>query len=85
MNRDELREHDARWKSDVDAKLDKLIKFMELMATRERILTESVNELTAVLATGKGGLAILYLAAKVMAAIGVISAAIYGFKTWILK
>ena len=85
MTAEEMRRIETSWKSDVDRKLDKLLHFMELMATRERLLTESVDELTGVLATGKGGLAILYLVAKIMAAIGVITAAAYGLKAWILK
>ena len=85
MTADEIRATEARWKSDVDRKLDKLVQFMELMATRERVLTTSVNELTEVLNTGKGGIALLFLTAKMAAAAGVIGGAIYALKAWVIK
>ena len=85
MTSDEIRQLEAKWKSDVDRKLDKLITFMELMAARERVLTVSVNELTQVLNAGKGGIAILYLTAKVSAAAGVVLGALYATKQWLIK
>ena len=85
MTSDERRQLEAKWKSDVDRKLDKLITFMELMATREKILTVSVDELTQVLNAGKGGIAILYLTAKVSAAAGVVLGALYATKQWLIK
>ena len=85
MTDDERRRIDVQWKSDVDKKLDKLVKFMELMTIRETTLTESVDELTAVLTNGRGALNFLYLLAKITAACGVLLAALYAFKEWILK
>lgn len=83
MTADEIRATEARWKSDVDSKLDRLIKFMELMTTREQTLTKSVDDLTEVLSAGRGSLSALYLFARVSGALGVIAAAIYAIKEWI--
>lgn len=72
-----LRQIEARWKSDVDSKLDELRRSVTA-------LQESIAELNTVLATGKGGVVFLFLAAKIMAAIGVISAGVYAAKKWLL-
>ena len=85
MTEEELERIESAWKSDVDLKLDKLLKFMELMATREKILTTSVDELADILHTAQGALTMLYLLAKVMAAVSVLTATMYAFKQWILK
>jgi hypothetical protein len=81
----DLRRIETQWKSDVDKKLDKLVKFMELMTTREATLTTSVTELVEILNTGKGAVNFLFLLAKVSAAIGVVGGAIYAAKAWITR
>ena len=75
---DRLRHIEARWKSDVDSKLDELRRSVAA-------LQASIAELNTVLATGKGGVAFLFIAAKIMGAIGVIAAGVYGFKTWLIR
>ena len=87
-----VRALEARWKSDVDAKLNALVAFMQGAVERERTiagtvekLEKSVGELTDILATGKGGLAFLFLSAKVMGAFAVIGAGIYAVKAWIMR
>ena len=85
MSDDEIRRLEAMWKSDVDKKLDKLLKFMELSVTRERDLSSSVAELNTILQAGKGGLTMLYLIAKVMGAAAVIAGGIYAVKKWIIS
>lgn len=73
----EMRRIEARWKSDVDLKLDALTKSVALLQC-------SISELNSVLATGKGGVALLFLSAKIMAAISVIAGGVYAAKKWIL-
>jgi ferritin len=84
MTTEEIRRVELQWKSDVDLKLDKLIKFMELMATREKLLTKSVDELTEVLNAAKGTMSFLFVIAKVSAAVGVILGALYAAKEWVI-
>jgi len=81
----ELRRIDYQWKSDVDLKLDKLLKFAELMATREQTLTREVAELNEVLNAAKGSLAALYVVAKASGAVAVIVGAVYAVKEWIIR
>ena len=80
-----------RWRSDVDSKLDSLILFMQASIEREKMLqatiTElkaTVSELHAVLQAGRGGLWLFFTISKVMAAFGVIGAALYGIRRWMI-
>ena len=80
-----------RWRSDIDLKLDALVEFMHGAIERERTLNttvvdlkKTVGELTAVLEAGKGGLWLFFTISKVMASLGVIAAAVYGFKKWVI-
>lgn len=74
---EEIRRIEARWKSDVDSKLDELRRSVAG-------LQGAIAELNLILATGKGGVAFLFIAAKIMAAIGVITAGIYAAKKWLI-
>lgn len=68
---------EARWKSDVDLKLDNLQRSVASLQT-------AIVELNTILATGKGGVMFLFITAKIMAAIGVISAGVYAVKRWLI-
>ena len=74
---EELRRIEARWKSDVDTKLDALTRAIA-------DLKLSIVELNVVLAAGKGGVMLLFIAAKIMGAVGVIAAGVYAVKRWLL-
>lgn len=78
MSDEEMRRIESRWKSDVDLKLDTLTRSMAELKL-------SIVELNVVLATGKGGVMFLFIAAKIMAAIGVIAAGVYATKAWLIR
>ena len=45
MNEEEFKRIEARWKSDVDHKLDQLVSFMLSSLERERALDETIKQL----------------------------------------
>lgn len=67
-----------RWRSDVDTKLDFLVRSVDK-------LTSQVSELNEIMSIGKGGMAFLFIAAKIMAAFGVIAASVYALKAWVMR
>lgn len=77
LSDEEIKRIEARWKSDVDLKLDALTRAIADIKI-------SITELNGVLATGKGGVMFLFIAAKIMAAVGVIAASVYAVKKWLL-
>lgn len=78
LSDEEIKRIEARWKSDVDLKLDALTRSVS-------DLKLSIVELNVVLATGKGGVMFLFISAKIMAAIGVIAAGVYALKAWVIR
>ena len=97
MTQEDLKMIEARWKSDVDKKLDALAVAIEnrRIDVERRIdkfetsiehLVRSVDELNGVLATGKGGVDMLFLMAKLAGAFTVIGSALaavlYLIRNW---
>lgn len=74
----QLKALELRWKSDVDTKLDALVASVAK-------LSAEIAELNEIMAVGKGGMAFLFIAAKIMAAFGVIAASIYAVKAWVIR
>lgn len=74
----QLKNHELQWKSDVDNKLDMLVIAVDKMS-------KEIAELNEVMSIGRGGMTFLFVAAKVMAAFGVIAASVYAIKAWVLK
>lgn len=89
MNKDltpeRLKEIEARWKSDVDKKLDAMQVQLDDLRKVGASLTAQLAELNSILAIGKGGVSLTFFLAKMAAALGVLGTAIYALKTWILK
>lgn len=96
---EERRATDYEWKRSVDERLGMLLtgqhaSTAERGVLRERIdhlgtsienMTTSITDLNAVLSAGRGGVAMLYLLAKLCVAMGAIAGAIYATKAWVLK
>lgn len=80
-----IEEINVRWKSDVDRKLDAMQVQLDELRKVGASLTAQLTELNDILAIGKGGVSLTFFMAKMMGAIGVIVAAVYAVKTWILK
>lgn len=74
----QLKHLELQWKSDVDKKLDTLVTAVEG-------LTREVEGLMEVMSIGRGGMAFLFIAAKIMAAFGVIAASVYALKAWVVR
>ena len=80
-----LKEIEARWKSDVDRKLDAMQVQLDELHKVGAALTAQLTELSEILAIGKGSVSLMFFMAKIMGAIGVIVASVYAVKAWIVK
>jgi len=74
----QLKNHEFQWKSDVDKKLDMLVIAVDKMSNE-------IAELNEVMSIGRGGMTFLFVAAKIMAAFGVIAASVYALKAWVVR
>ena len=74
----QLKNLELQWKSDVDKKLDTLVIAVDKMS-------KEIAELNEVMSIGRGGMTFLFVAAKIMAAFGVIAASVYALKAWVMR
>ena len=85
LSPEQLKQIDGRWKSDVDVKLHDIDARLKVLEAAIVDLVTSVKDLNEILVISKGGLSLLYLIAKVVAAIGIIAGGLYTLKKWLLE
>lgn len=79
------KESELHWRSNIQDAVDQLKRdIAELKAVGEDVKNQ-LSELNSLLAIGKGGVALTFFMAKIIAAIGVIGGGLYALKAWILK
>lgn len=79
------KESELHWRSNIQDAVDQLKRDIAELKTVGDEVRKQIAELNELLAIGKGGVALTFFMAKMMAAIGVIGGALYALKAWILK